>query len=82
MEEQNSPPVGKSEIFLGGYQVIASEGDKTLRRNSEQYWTVIKIEINMTCVYKEYEVKIKMVLKQLLQLKMKLSLGYNMEIVI
>ena len=36
----------------------------------------------MTCVYKEYEVKIKMVLKQLLQLKIKFSFGYNMEIVI
>ena len=36
----------------------------------------------MTCVYKEYEVKTKMVLKQLFQLKMKFSLGYNMEIVI
>ena len=36
----------------------------------------------MTCVYKEYGVKIKMVEEQWLQLKMKLLLGYNMKIVI
>ena len=35
----------------------------------------------MTCMYKEYEVKIKMVQEQLLQLKMKFSLGYNSKIV-
>ena len=36
----------------------------------------------MTCLYKEYEVKIKMLQKQWLQLKMKFLLGYSMEIVI
>ena len=36
----------------------------------------------MTCVYKEYEVKIKMVQDQWLQLKMKFLLGHNMKIVI
>ena len=36
----------------------------------------------MACVYKEYEVKIKMVQEQWLQLKMKFLLGYNMTIVI
>ena len=36
----------------------------------------------MTCVYKEYEVKIKMIQEEWLQLKMKFLLGYNMEIVI
>ena len=30
----------------------------------------------MTCVYKEYKVKTKMVQEQLLQLKMKFLLGY------
>ena len=36
----------------------------------------------MTCVYKQYEVKIKMVQEQWLQLKMIFLLGFNMEIVI
>ena len=36
----------------------------------------------MTCVYKEYEVKIKIVQKQWLQLKMMFLLDYNMKIVI
>ena len=31
----------------------------------------------MTCVYKEYEVKMKMVQEQCLQPKMKFLLGYN-----
>ena len=34
----------------------------------------------MTCVYKGYEVIIKMVQEQWLQLKMKFLLGYNMKI--
>ena len=36
----------------------------------------------MTCVYKEYEGKIKMVQDQWLQLKMMFLSGYNMKIVI
>ena len=36
----------------------------------------------MTCVYKEYEVKTKMAQEQLLLLKMKFLLGYNMRIVL
>ena len=47
-----------------------------------KYWTSTKIKNNMTCVYKEYEGKIKMVEEQWLQLKMKFLLGYNMKIVI
>ena len=43
-----------------------------------QYWFKSKL----TCVYKEYEVKIKMVKVQWLQLKVKLLVGYNMKIVI
>ena len=35
----------------------------------------------MTCVYKEYEVKMKMVQEQCLQPKMKFLLGYNIKIV-
>ena len=34
----------------------------------------------MTCVYKEFEVKRKMVQKQWLQLIVKFLLGYNMNI--
>ena len=41
-----------------------------------------KTKISMTCVYKQYEVKMKMVQKQQLHLKMKFLLGYNMQIVI
>ena len=44
-----------------------------------KYWLSIKIKISMTCVYKEYEVKIKMVQERWLQLKMKF---FNMKIVI
>ena len=36
----------------------------------------------MTCVNEEYEVEIKMVHEQWLQLKMKFLLGYNMKIAI
>ena len=36
----------------------------------------------MTCVYKEYEGKIKMVQEKWLQLKMKFLLGCNLKIVI
>ena len=47
-----------------------------------KFWTLIKIKVSMTCVYKGYQVQIKMVQEQWLQLKMKLLLGYNMKIVI
>ena len=40
------------------------------------------MKISMTCVYKEYEVKIKMVQEQWLQLEMKFLLGYSMKIII
>ena len=36
----------------------------------------------MTCVYKEHEIKTKMVQDQWLQPKMKFVLGYNTKIVI
>ena len=52
--------------------------EKTIRK----YWTSIKLKINMTCEHKEYEVKIKMVQEQWLQLTIMSSLGYNMNIVI
>ena len=47
-----------------------------------EYWTLVKIKINMTCVYKEYEIKTEMVQEQWLQLKMKFLSGYNMKTVI
>ena len=53
-----------------------------LKTAFSEYWTTIKIKISMTCVYKEYEIKTKMVQEHWLQLKMKFLLGYNMEIVI
>ena len=46
-----------------------------------EYWTAIKIKINMTCVPKVYEIE-KMEQKQWLQLKMLFLLGYNLKIVI
>ena len=36
----------------------------------------------MTCVYKKYEIKVKMVKEQWLELKNKFLFGHNMEIVI
>ena len=36
----------------------------------------------MTCVYKEYEIEIKIVQEQRLQLKVKFLLGYNIKILI
>ena len=46
------------------------------------YLLIQEIKISMTCVYKQYEVKTKMVQEHLLQVKMKFLLGYNMKIAI
>ena len=46
------------------------------------YWILIKINISMTCVSKEYEIKTKVVEEQWRQLKMTFSLGYNLKIAI
>ena len=40
------------------------------------------MKVSMTCACKEYEIKIKMVQEQKLQLKMEFLVGYNMKIVI
>ena len=40
------------------------------------------MKIIITCVYKEYKIKMKMVQERWLQLKMKFLLGYNLKIVI
>ena len=47
-----------------------------------KYQTLITIKISMSCAYKEYEGKTKMVQEQWLQLNIKFLLGYNMKIVI
>ena len=46
-----------------------------------EYWTSIKIKINMTCVSKEYEIK-TMEQEQCLQLKMLFLLGCNLKVVV
>ena len=47
-----------------------------------KYWRLIKIKISKTCVYKVYEVKIKMAQEQWLKLKRKFLLGYNIKVAI
>ena len=47
-----------------------------------EYWTSIKIIINMTYVSKDYEFKTKMEQEQWLQQKMLFLLGYNLKIVV
>ena len=42
-----------------------------------EYWTLIKIKTSMTCEYKDYECKTKMVQEQWLQLKKKFLLDYE-----
>ena len=42
------------------------------------YWTSINVKTSMTCQYKEYEVKTKIVQEQQLYLKMKFLLNYNL----
>ena len=88
------PPLGGSEIFSGGREGLSgggnlrksdfdhsniSQSQKQLSVNIE-HW--LKSKISMTCVYKKYEVEIKMVQEQRLQLKMKILLGYNVKTVI
>ena len=60
-------PVGGMENFAGFFllgvgNLRRSEFDHLcfkLKTTFCRYWTLIKIKINMTCVYKEYEVRIK-----------------------
>ena len=47
-----------------------------------EYWTSIKIKIDMSWKSKEYEIETKMEQEQWLQLKMLFLLGYNLKIVI
>ena len=58
------------------------QGEGNLRTAFYEYWTSIKIKINITCVSKEYEIKTKMEQEQWLQLKMLFLLGHNLKIVV
>ena len=89
----NSPPAGGMGNLLGWIFFIrwwepeeewfwSFELFSKLKPTFCEYWALIKIKISMTCVYKEYEVKIKMVQEWRLQLKMNFLLGYNMKFVI
>ena len=72
--ERNSLPVGNfvvGRIFLLVGGNLARNDFLPLKTTLCKFWTSIKIKISMTCVYREYEVKIKMVQQQWLQLKVK-----------
>ena len=70
--------VGVIELWEPEVELIWSfESFSKLKTTFSKYCTSIKIKISMTCVYKEYEVKIKMVQEQWLQLKVKFLLDYN-----
>ena len=53
-----------------------------LKTAFREYWTSVKIKINMTWVSKEYKIKIKMEQEQWLPLKMLFLLGYNLKKVV
>ena len=77
----------ESDNFFTGWQEPEErfwpfEPSSKLKTAFCEYKTSIKIKISMTCVYKEYEIKTKMLREHWLQLKMKFLLGYEMKIVI
>ena len=83
--------MGNDIIFAGGYfyevlqiwgVILTIPTFLKVSNNINYNWASIKIKLRMTCVYKEYDIKIKMVQEQWLHLKMKFLLGYNMKIVI
>ena len=53
-----------------------------LKTSIFEYWTSVKIKINMTDVSKEYEIKTKMEQEQWLQLKLLFLLGCNLKVVV
>ena len=63
------------EDFFTGWREPEEEGFwwfepfSKLKTALREYWTSIKITVNMTCVSTEYEVKTKMEQEQWLQLK-------------
>ena len=81
------------EILLGGlfYRMKGTWGGFSfwtirtffkLKRAFYEYWTSIKIKINMACVSKVYEIKTKREQEHWLQLKMWFLLGYNLKSVL
>ena len=73
---RETPPVGRSckfcwQDFFNGWLKPEEEWFWSCKPFSKikatfcKYWTSIKIKIGMTCVYKEYKVKIKMVQEQM-----------------
>ena len=74
------------EMFLPGEGNLSDFDDSNLflkvKTAFSEYLTSIKTKINMTFVFKEYEIKTKMEQEQWLQLKILFLLGYNLEIVV
>ena len=81
IKDWNSPSGGNQKFCWGCYFTGWSEAEEEwfwlfepfseLQRTFCKYWASIKIKISITCVYKEYKVKFKMVQQHWLQLKMK-----------
>ena len=69
----------RRSFLLGGGNLTENDFDDWLIFKAKNN---IKIKISMTCVYKEYEVKIEIVKEQWQPLKMKFLIGYNIKIVI
>ena len=75
------------KIFLSGVGSLRSDFDhlnpfSKLTTTFHKYLTSIKIKISMTFMYKDHEVKIKMVQEHWLQLRVKFLFCYNMKTVI
>ena len=77
MRKGNPPSKEESEILPGDFFTGCWELEewfwpfkpfKMVKTASCEYWTSIKIKISITCGYKEYEIKTKMVQKPWLQL--------------
>ena len=67
--------VGRLEILMGQFEPFSK-----LKTAFCEYWTSIKIKINMTLVSKEYEIKTKIEQEQWLLLKKLFLLVYNLKI--
>ena len=91
-DEGQGLPLGGSEVLLvwelfywvkGTWEGVIWQFEpfSKLKTAFCEYWTPIKIKINMTSLCKEYEIKTKMEQEQWLLLKMKFLLGYNLKIV-
>ena len=82
--------VGEKTSLLVGWDILVrtgifSQGGETFFKTKNDILYILNInktKIRVSCVHKQYEVKMKMVQKQRLQLKMNFLSGYNMIIVI